>query len=411
MMRIGLQAIVRGLRLWVRWLGQGLMNLGLWLWCWVQARQALGPSGARGLRFGPEQLPPVRHQLQQSSAPRCIFVLRNNDLGDVLVITPLFAALKHRYPHAQLVVGVGDWNRPTLAQNPYVDRVVAINAPWHNKGVYPQTLFHRWRYLLSSPELEILRQLQPDLGIDVFGSAWGAMLLLRAGIPWRLGVRGYAGGAIAMQACIDYDPQLQVGQSTLRFAALLGATDFPSPRPQLFLTAAECQAAQGRWGAIAPSGSLTRVVIGPGSGQDARYWPLGHYQNLVAALATWRNCVVVLVGGRGDRAACEHVAQPPIHDWCGQLTLRQTFALVSQADLVISNSSMLMHTAAAFEVENLVLLGPGFVSRRQHDRQWGYPCHYRSLGKEPGEQAEIATVQEAIAAIQNLLPQTNILET
>ncbi len=34
------------------------------------------------------------------ASPRSIFVLRNNDLGDLLVVTPLFEALRRRIPEA-----------------------------------------------------------------------------------------------------------------------------------------------------------------------------------------------------------------------------------------------------------------------------------------------------------------------
>ena len=37
-----------------------------------------------------------------------IFVLRNNDIGDVILTTPLFNALKQRFPNCCLHVGIGD---------------------------------------------------------------------------------------------------------------------------------------------------------------------------------------------------------------------------------------------------------------------------------------------------------------
>ena len=43
-----------------------------------------------------------------TATPKSIFVLRNNDLGDLLVITPLFQALHDLYPNAKIVAGVGD---------------------------------------------------------------------------------------------------------------------------------------------------------------------------------------------------------------------------------------------------------------------------------------------------------------
>ena len=73
-------------------------------------------------------------------SPRSIFVLRNNDIGDLLVVTPLFEALRHRFPEAKIIAGIGSWNRDVLRDNPHVDEILPLNAPWHNGQVQPQNL-------------------------------------------------------------------------------------------------------------------------------------------------------------------------------------------------------------------------------------------------------------------------------
>src|SRR4051794_32832229 len=67
-----------------------------------------------------------------SKGPR-IFVLRNNDIGDLLVITPLFEALRRRFPDAWIAAGVGSWNRQVLEHNLHLDQLIEVNGPWHNK--------------------------------------------------------------------------------------------------------------------------------------------------------------------------------------------------------------------------------------------------------------------------------------
>jgi hypothetical protein len=62
-----------------------------------------------------------------------IFILRNNDLGDVLLATPLAEGLRKAFPNAYISMGVGDWARPLLENNPTLDEIISINAPWHNK--------------------------------------------------------------------------------------------------------------------------------------------------------------------------------------------------------------------------------------------------------------------------------------
>jgi heptosyltransferase-2 len=226
-----------------------------------------------------------------------------------------------------------------------------------------------------------------------------------------LGVRGYAGGHTGVQARVDFDPWEHVGRSALRFAELLGAIDLPPCRPQIFLSAAEQRLGETCWreldaGNAANAGQAgPRVVIGPSGGVAARCWPLESFAALAGLLAerpAAMAAMIAVAGGPRDRIAGDRVAAaaPRARNFAGHLSLRETFALVAAADLVICNSSMLMHAAAAFARPTLVLLGPSFPSARQHDAQWGYPGTCRSLGREPGERDAVAAPQEALAALR-----------
>src|SRR4051812_12342684 len=167
-----------------------------------------------------------------------IFILRNNDIGDLLVTTPLFDALRRRFPNSEIVAGVGRWNLETLRGNPHLTSVVEVNAPWNNKYVAEQGWPSVVRYIAQSEELTKLRG-RFDVGIDVVGSHVGSALMMRLGIHCRLGVRGYRGGHTAVRQFVEFNPEEHVGRSALRFAELLGATDLPEVRPQIFLTESE----------------------------------------------------------------------------------------------------------------------------------------------------------------------------
>ena len=315
-----------------------------------------------------------------------IFVLRNNNFGDLLAVTPLFEALKRLYPAARIEAGIGNWNKDFLRGNPSVDRIVPINAPWHNHFVRKQGLFSALHYIFRSPEVRALASEPPAIGIDVLGSGYGSLLFLRAGIQYRLGVCGYAGGHSAAQQTIQYDAEEHVGRAALRLAELLGASSLPPLRPQIFLTSEEEGAAERRWQAVSHgTQGLPRIVVGPGGGFTAKCWPLDHFVQLSSLMARSGKPAVAVVGASGDRAAGRRIAGAgeAAVNLAGDLGLRETSALVSRADLVISNSSMLMHVAAAFALPNLVLLGDWYASSSQHARQWGYETT-KVLGKEAG---------------------------
>ncbi|HEX3555887.1 MAG TPA: glycosyltransferase family 9 protein [Thermoanaerobaculia bacterium] len=338
--------------------------------------------------------------------PRSIFVLRNNDVGDLLVVTPLFEALRRRFPQAWIAAGVGSWNLDVLRHNPHLSEVLAVNAPWFNKYREAQGTLGRLAYLGRSPEVRELARRRFEVGIDVLGSAWGSLLLLRAGIPYRLGVRGYAGGHSAAQATVAFDPGLSVGRSALRFAELLGAADLPAYRPQIFLRAAEREAAERWWAEAETDGRRRRrVVVGPGGGLAAKRWPGESFAALAARLPKAGDVSLLVLGGprEGELVARVAAGAAEARILSPAPGLRETFALVAACDLVVCNSSMLLHAAAAFAKPSVVLLGEAFPSASQHQAQWGYPGLSRSLGQEPRERTALATPEEALAAVQEML--------
>lgn len=352
----------------------------------------------------------VRSSSALPSTVRSLFVLRNNDIGDLLVTTPLFEALRRRFPDARIVAGVGPWNVDILRNNPHVSEVWPVAAPWYNHMVQGWDIRQALRYIATSEEVRRIREARFDVGIDIFGSSIGMLLLLRAGIPYRVGVRGFRGGHSAAQLCVDFDPSLHVSRANLRIAELFGvpATDLPAPRPQLFLSDDESDFGEALWQdlerEVGRARRGPRVLIGPGAGDAEKCWPIDRYAALARRLGETYGATVLVVGGKGDiaRGAAIEDASPSAYSRAGRMSLRETFAATSHADLVLCNSSMLMHAAAAFAKPTVTLLSAGFEPAPQHEALWGYPGIGRILGKETCAGAE-ATVDEAFAAASELL--------
>jgi ADP-heptose:LPS heptosyltransferase len=318
--------------------------------------------------------------------PETIFVLRNNDIGDLLAITPLFEALRKKFPNSKLLVGIGRWNREVLIANPHVTKAVELNAPWHNNFIANQGISRALQYIYRSPEVEAVRGAMADVGIDVLGSGFGSLLMMKAQIPYRLGVRGYAGGNSAAQRCVRYRGDEHVGRQALRFAELLGCTDLPENRPQIFLDR--------------PPEPHGAIVIAPGAGLPEKSWPIEYFGELARLL---NDCTITIIGSRNDAQLASQILNknPNARDLTGRLNLREAFAVIGGAKLVISNSSMAMHAAAAFQRPAVVVLSQIFESAAAHHRQWGYPetvvlgrCEHRG---------QIFTPEEVAAKIRQML--------
>jgi ADP-heptose:LPS heptosyltransferase len=258
---------------------------------------------------------------------------------------------------------------------------VEVNAPWDNKYVAGQGWLNAIWYIATSRDLRRLRG-RFQVGIDVLGTRLGSALMMRLDIPHRLGER-------------DDNPNEHVGQAALRSAALLGATELPEVRPQIYLSDAERADGELRW--RQRENGTRRVALGIGGRSPAKCWPEDHWRGLLDLLVKsgWE---VALVGDRDDIDVATRLRDGHQHvrDFSGALTLRETFALTAACDMVITNPSMLMHVAAAFGKPTVVVLGNGFESGIAHDRRWGYPGTCVSLGKD--RTGTFATPAQVIAA-------------
>ncbi|WP_245763085.1 glycosyltransferase family 9 protein [Paraburkholderia diazotrophica] len=341
-------------------------------------------------RLGPQ---PAR---SRNDAPRSILVLRPNDLGDLLTTTPIFEALRRRFPDARLVAGIGRWGRAIVENNPFVDEVLELDAPWHNKVVPDQSLGAALRFIRDCAQVRAARERGGfDVGIDVVGSHFGLLLMLRLGVRYRIGVRGYRGGWSGCHGHIRFSPMVHVSRAALAQAELLGAHDLPEARPQLYLTDFERAQAAHVWRSGAVAGRRpVRLLVGCAAGLPDKSWApeaLGEALGRVSrALAQAGGSDIVIVGGAAEKSCAQTViehsgAAAGIRSLAGQTPLRTTFALAEQADVVITNSSMLLHAAAAFRRPTVAVLGGTLGDARGHDSVWGYCAPYCSVGPENGK--------------------------
>lgn len=335
-------------------------------------------------------------------APDSVFVLRNNDLGDVLLTTPLLHGLRKAFPLSKISIGVGDWAKGLLKNNPDVDQVHNVNAPWHNKqncrypANSPQTFLEGMLYVLLSKEVRMLRKKAFSHGIDVLGSRQGSWLLLGARIPNRLGVKGYAGGHDWCKAYVHFKEDRKVSQAALGFLTLLDADSNVEPRPKIFLSEEEIEKGNRKWGGNLKKAK--RIVIAPGSGFPEKNWGNENYTALTKMIAHRTNHEVLIIGDLGDRdkiKSSEIENESQVKCLCGETSIRETAAIIRASNITVTNSSVAMHIAAAFEIPTIVCLGKAYHSANLHHAQWGYP-ESNVLGKEISNQNNELPIPEDI---------------
>ncbi|MEE9543039.1 MAG: glycosyltransferase family 9 protein, partial [Thermodesulfobacteriota bacterium] len=114
-----------------------------------------------------------------------ILVVRNDNIGDLILTTPALEALRRAFPDAYLAVLVADYTKEAVEGNPHIDKVYSYEKAKHSKSGRLTAWRRQWR---------VLREIKAE-GFDValgirgsFASSQG-WLVYMSRAPIRIGHR------------------------------------------------------------------------------------------------------------------------------------------------------------------------------------------------------------------------------
>lgn len=300
-------------------------------------------------------------------AVRRILVVRHTRLGDLLVYLPTLAALRRKYPHAKIVLGV----QPDMSAG-------ELLAPWRDVDEVRVLDFmsRPSRVARYRGAWELFRE-----GYDLMVCGVSYFLIRDAfycGAPRRLGL--YDGHPLQRlnSHLLPLDPSRHETDNNLALVETLGCTSSDAERvpvlkvdPSALAGAAATLASQ-----LSVPADATVVTIHPGSNRPSRRWPADRFAALAEALLSRRpDAHVVLTGVTAERDLAESIrvsvpaaVRHRVHALAGDTGLAALVALLDRSAAVVCNDTGVMHLARARGRPLLALLGP------ENDRRWGpYP--------------------------------------
>jgi lipopolysaccharide heptosyltransferase II len=289
-----------------------------------------------------------RRSADASLPPRNILFIRVDRIGDMVVSTPALRAIKRSSPGAHLTVLASRSNAQLLRHDPHVDRVLV----WD--GVRPLGspigFLHRANRLARARFDAVI---DPMTGHDLRTAliAW----LSRA--PMRIGYAGYGREVFFSHICRPGGDRLMV-DLILDLTYILGARP-DGGTPQLRLLPIELEQARCR---LTSSGSAGRplVAIHPGAHYPSQRWPADYFARMAQHLQRDHACRVILLGGPEDGTLIKRIQASAAMDLAAfeRLDVRQTAAMIAQADVLVCNNSGPLHLAAALGTPTLSFMGP-----------------------------------------------------
>lgn len=346
--------------------------------------------------------------------PKKALILQPCCLAQVMLATPMLAALQTTYPQARFDWAVSDWARAAIISNPRITELIRV-APGDIHDL-------SWREL--GLLIKQLRAQNYDTCFIPSRSSLLAYVAWQAKIPQRIGLnvngRGFA-HTIAVNK-----PANTVHTAAL-YLSLAHAVDVPEETLQSiemeFIPPDRDRTAVTRrlieevdW-----LGDVPLVLIHPGGGinpvqsNEMKRWPVERYALLANHCITKHKAKVVLVGTDAERPlaqAIDGMLSDRITNLTGNMTLGELAAMCEVADLYIGNDAGPTHVAAATGCPTLAIFGPSDPALSRPYTQKGKTITLWHNTKEDEDERPFSwdigiTVSEAIAAADNLLEQDN----
>ncbi len=322
-----------------------------------------------------------------------LLVVRRDNIGDLVLTTPVLRALRERFPDARVDAFVNSYNAPVLAGHPDVDRVHAYTKSKHRAG-------GEGGWIARARQLLALRAERYDHVIVATPGAHPRQVrMARLLGPAHITAFVPAGGKLAG---VD-QPVAFAGRQDLHHVRLT----FRILEP--FGIAGEPGTARiaGQKRRRAP-GEPPTVAIHVSARKPSSRWPEERYVELARALHARQGARLRLLWAPGPEddprhpgddgkarrilAACAGVPIEPVET----RELAGLIAALAACDAIVCSDGGAMHIAAALGLPVVCFFGD---SDAWHWHPWGVPCR---VLQPPSRDVRDVTLEQALEAFEAL---------
>ncbi len=283
-----------------------------------------------------------------------------NLIGDAVMATPTFRALKEAWPNSRITAVMKPQVAPVFEKAPWIDHTVFYTARARDRN-------HR---LL--PAVRELRHAKAQVALVLPGSFRSALITWMAGIPVRV---GYARGGRSALLTKLVQPELTAAggflpvpavEYYLALARTIGASS-RSPRTELFTTKKDERVADETWARLGIPQDGTVVCLNTGGAfGPAKNWPLDYFVTLALQLVEQVNCHVLVLCGPGERENARTIAARAGHARVVSLadqplSIGLSKACVRRSALLVTTDSGPRHFAGPFGTPVVSLFGPTHI--------------------------------------------------
>ena len=278
---------------------------------------------------------------------RRLLLIKPSSLGDIVHAMPTLAALRARFPHAEVT-----W----LVKGQWAPLVTAIRGVDHVCAMGPG--LSGW--MKRIPDLRAARF---DLVVDLQGLFRSGAMAWLSGCGRRIGfANGREGSPLVYTQRVEVpEGPVHAVDRYLLLAEALGAERPAQPRFEFADRPQDREAVETMLARSAISASSPWIAINASARWETKRWPPQHFAEAADRLSREQGCPIVFIGGaaeRPDTQAVLAVMRTKAVDLTGQTPVGLLPSLLRQAAVLITNDSGPMHIAAAVGTPVVALFGP-----------------------------------------------------
>jgi lipopolysaccharide heptosyltransferase II len=289
-----------------------------------------------------------------------ILVIKLDQIGDCFLSVPLFEYLRELFPQADIDVVCQESSAPIFENNPFINDILIFNYPRMYRGKVPAK-----RRDFSSL-IRTVRRKKYDLSIDLRGEPFAALLGFLSGASDRIGFEKEEVGGFFYTQPLSYDRNAHETERYKKIISLLNRS-VAVWRPRIYLTDKEIINGEKL---VALLSGREYVAVSPGAGVPYKMWPEEKFTEIIRATLKDYGFDVVLLGGKGERRISdditENVKDGRLKSEIGELSLRESYFMISRAKAFLGNDSVLAHFAGALDIPTVDLMNSVIDENRWH---------------------------------------------
>lgn len=284
-----------------------------------------------------------------------ILLIRPCCMGDVVLATAAFTALRRAYPNAHITWAVGRWSQPLIESLPGLDALLDTGTA----ALPVKALGGFWRFVRQ------VRAGHYDVLVSLVRSPLMSLAAWFSGVPQRAGPDSNRRGfGYTLRLPLNPDDIRHEAEIYLDVVRTLGI-DTHGCYARIPVQAAARLAWQARQAQHGPQRPY--IVINPAGGDNpgmvmhSKRWPAANFAALADALAEQHAAQIVLLAGPNDGPIVDAVQRhmrTAATRFVGGLPFAEIGALAESALLYVGNDTGLTHLAAAVGAKTVMIFGP-----------------------------------------------------